>query len=63
MLSRLKLPENNYSVTAPGAHMFLDYDDAQFFWDSQNKQSQFHCTKCPDCFGWLQYIDLLEYQK
>ena len=32
------------SVTAPGAHILLGYDDAQSF--ETIKKSQCHCTKC-----------------
>ena len=31
MLSSLKPPGKNYSVTEPGAHILLGYDNAQYF--------------------------------
>ena len=31
MLSRLKIPKNNYSITAPGAHILLVFDDDWMF--------------------------------
>ena len=62
MIGHLKLPENNYNVTAPGAHIFLVYDDARSFeFPIRNNHSvtapsaqislsendaQFHCTTC-----------------
>ena len=31
MISHLKLPQKNYSATAPGPHILLGYDGAQSF--------------------------------
>ena len=50
-LSRLKLPEKNYSVTAPGEYILLGYDDAKLF---ETPRINNHCVTAPIflIFGW-----------
>ena len=50
ILSRLKLPENNYSVTATGAQNFLGYDDAQSI---ENPRINNHIFTAPSAHNFL----------
>ena len=51
ILSRLKTPENNSSITAPGAHILLDFDDARSFDTPRINNHNVTATSTPFVLG------------